>query len=199
MTVQRKAQSSGKTLVVYFGTPVQKRSGQVDGISSASRTAEGSTYKGNTQYIAELIRDETKADLFEIIPQQPYSDVYEKVRDLAEQEQERDARPKIKNKINNVSQYDTIYVGYPIWWSDMPQIMYTFFDTYDLSGKAIIPFCTHAGSGLSGTVGSVTFPAKREKTLKNALKTVKNHPAGLLFSQIILNLFKNKSKAFYTS
>lgn len=155
MTVQRKAQSSGKTLVVYFGTPVQKRSGQVDGISSASRTAEGSTYKGNTQYIAELIRDETKTDLFEIIPQQPYSDVYEKVRDRAEQEQERDARPKIKNKIDNISQYDTIYVGYPIWWSDMPQIMYTFFDTYDLSGKAIIPFCTHAGSGLSGTVGRI--------------------------------------------
>lgn len=152
VTVIKKAQSAGKTLVVYFGTPVQKRNGQVDGISSASRTVEGSTYQGNTQYIAELISKETKADLFEIVPQQAYSDIYEEVRDLAQQEQEQDARPAIKNKIKNIAQYDTIYVGYPIWWSDMPQIMYTFFDTYDLGGKNIIPFCTHAGSGLSGTV-----------------------------------------------
>lgn len=155
VTVRKKKQSSGKTLVVYFSTPVQKRSGQVDGISSASRTAEGSTYKGNTEYIAEVIRKETKADLFEIVPKQAYSNVYEEVRDLAEQEQEEDARPAIKNEIKNFSQYDTIYVGYPIWWSDMPQILYTFFDTYDFGGKNIIPFCTHAGSGLSGTVARI--------------------------------------------
>ena len=98
-----------------FGTPVQKRSGQADGISSASRTSEGSTYKGNTEYIAELIRKETKADLFEIVPRQAYANVYEMVRDRAEQEQEQDARPAIKNEKKNISQYDTIYVGYPIW------------------------------------------------------------------------------------
>ncbi len=115
VTIRKKAQSSGKTLVVYFGTPVQKRSGQVDGISSASRTAEGSIYKGNTEYIAELISRETKADLFEIVPKQAYSNIYETVRDRAEQEQEEDARPAIKNEIKNISQYDTIYVGYPIW------------------------------------------------------------------------------------
>ena len=115
LTVRKKAQSSGNTLVVYFGTPVQKRSGQADGISSASRTSEGSTYKGNTEYIAELIRKETKADLFEIVPWQAYANVYEMVRDRAEQEQEQDARPAIKNEKKNISQYDTIYVGYPIW------------------------------------------------------------------------------------
>lgn len=114
VTVIKKAQSAGETLVVYFGTPVQKRNGQVDGISSASRTVEGSTYQGNTQYLAELISKETKADLFEIVPQQAYSDIYEEVRDLAQQEQEQDARPAIKNKIKNIAQYDTIYVGYPI-------------------------------------------------------------------------------------
>lgn len=155
VTIQKEAQSSGKSLVVYFSTPVQKRSGEVDGISSASRTSEGSVYKGNTEYIAELISKETNADLFEIVPQQAYSNIYETVRDKAEQEQEQNARPAIKNKITNISQYDTIYVGYPIWWSDMPQILYTFFDTYDLGGKNIFPFCTHAGSGLSGTVARI--------------------------------------------
>lgn len=145
----------GKSLVVYFSAPVQERSGQVDGISSASRTDRGEIYKGNTEYIAELISKETKADMFEIIPQNPYANTYEQMVQRAQQEQEKDGRPAIKNKINNISQYDTIYVGYPIWWSDMPQIMYTFFDTYDLKGKNIIPFCTHAGSGLSGTVGRI--------------------------------------------
>lgn len=147
-----KKKSTGKSLVVYFSAPVQERSGQVDGISSASQTTTGNTYKGNTEYIAELIRKETKADMFEIIPQKAYANTYDQMVKRAEQEQERDERPAIKSKVKNISQYDTIYVGYPIWWSDMPQIMYTFFDTYDLKGKNIIPFCTHAGSGLSGTV-----------------------------------------------
>lgn len=146
---------SEKTLVVYFGTPVQERSGQVDGISSASRTSAGETYKGNTEYIAEMISRETGADLFEIVPEIAYADVYEPVRDLAQQEQQQNARPAIKNEIQNFSQYDTVYVGYPIWWSDMPQILYTFFDTYDFSGKNIIPFSTHGGSGLSGTVARI--------------------------------------------
>lgn len=154
VTVTEK-KSTGKSLVVYFSAPVQERRGELDGISSASRTTTGKTYKGNTEYIAELIRKETKADMFEIIPQKDYPNTYDQMVKRAEQEQERDERPAIKNKVKNISQYDTIYVGYPIWWSDMPQIMYTFFDTYDLKGKNIIPFCTHAGSGLSGTVGRI--------------------------------------------
>lgn len=154
VTITKKI-STGKSLVVYFSAPVQERSGQVDGISSASRTTTGKTYKGNTEYIAELIRKETKADMFEIIPQKAYANTYDQMVKRAEQEQERNERPAMKNKVKNISQYDTIYVGYSIWWSDMPQIMYTFFDTYDLKGKNIIPFCTHAGSGLSGTVGRI--------------------------------------------
>lgn len=154
VTITEK-KSTGKSLVAYFSAPVQERSGQVDGISSASRTTKGKTYQGNTEYIAELIRKETKADMFEIVPQNAYADTYDQMVRRAEREQERDERPAMKNKVKNISQYDTIYVGYPIWWSDMPQILYTFFDTYDLKGKNIIPFCTHAGSGLSGTVGRI--------------------------------------------
>lgn len=147
--------SSTKSLVVYFSTPVAQRQGQTDGISSASRTTETRNYKGNTQYIAELISRETGAELFEIVPQEAYPGTYDAVVSWGEKEQEDNARPAIKNRIRNIEQYDTIYVGYPIWWSDMPQIMYTFFDTYDLSGKEILPFCTHAGSGLSGTVSRI--------------------------------------------
>lgn len=108
-----KNKTSGKSLVVYFSAPVQERSGQVDGISSASRTAEGKTYKGNTEYIAELISKETKADMFEIVPQNAYADIYDQMVRRAEQEQEKNERPAINDKIEDISQYDTIYVGYP--------------------------------------------------------------------------------------
>lgn len=158
ITVRNKntaSEGTRKSLVVYFSAPVAERQGQTDGISSASRTTENRNYKGNTQYIAELISSETGADLFEIVAQNAYPDTYDRMVRQAEQEQDDNARPAIKNSIRNISQYDTVYVGYPIWFSDMPQIMYTFFDTYDLSGKAVIPFCTHAGSGLSGTVGRI--------------------------------------------
>lgn len=147
--------SAGKTLVVYFSAPVAERQGQVDGISSASCTTDTGSYKGNTQYIAELISQETNADLFEIEAADAYPNTYDRMVTRAQEEQNANARPAMKNQVRNISEYSTIYVGYPIWWSDMPQILYTFFDAYDLSGKDIIPFCTHAGSGLSGTVGRI--------------------------------------------
>lgn len=150
-----KKENKEKTLIAYFTAPVVERSGQLDGISSASRTTNTKNYKGNTEYIAELISKETNADLFKIVPEKAYPNTYEKILQRAEKEQKNDERPAIKNKIKNISQYDTIYVGYPIWWSDMPQIMYTFFDTYDLIGKRIIPFCTHGGSGLSDSVKNI--------------------------------------------
>ena len=152
VTVKKKNTS---VLVAYFTAPVAERSGEVDGISSASRTTTAKNYKGNTEYIAELISKETGADLFEIVPKEAYADTYDKMVQQAEKEQENDARPAMKNKIKNFSEYDTVYVGFPIWWFDMPQIMYTFFDTYDLAGKDVIPFCTHAGSGLAGTPGKI--------------------------------------------
>lgn len=65
------------------------------------------------------------------------------------------ARPKIKDEIENFSDYETVFVGYPNWWGDMPMILYTFFDTYDFSGKTIIPFNTHGGSGFSGTISTI--------------------------------------------
>ena len=68
--------------------------------------------------------------------------------DLAQAEQSEDARPAIADSIENIADYDVIYVGYPNWWGDMPMILYTFFDAYDLSGKTIAPFCTSGGSGL---------------------------------------------------
>ena len=110
---------------------------------------------GSTKNVAEAIQTQTDADIFEIIPAEPYSDDYDTVLNLAQEEQRDNARPAISRSIENLEQYDIIYVGYPIWWGDMPMILYTFFDTYDLSGKTVALFCTSGGSGRSGTVDTV--------------------------------------------
>lgn len=113
------------------------------------------SWSGNTEKVANEIVNQTEADVFEIIPQTPYSDDYNTVVELAKQEQSDHARPAISSTIENLADYDVIYVGYPNWWGDMPMILYTFFDSYDLAGKTIAPFCTSGGSGLSNTVSEI--------------------------------------------
>lgn len=113
------------------------------------------SWSGNTENVAKSIQTQTAADIFEIVPETPYSDDYDTVIDFAQEEQRNNARPAISNSIENIEQYDVIYVGFPNWWGDMPMILYTFFDIYDLSGKTVALFCTSGGSGLSGTVNEV--------------------------------------------
>ena len=99
------------------------------------------------------------ADLVELVPQQPYTsdDInYNASNRRAKQEmKDESSRPAIATKIDNIEQYDTIILGYPIWWGDMPRIIYTFLDTYDLSGKTIMPFCTSASSCIDSSVSHI--------------------------------------------
>lgn len=110
---------------------------------------------GNTAAVAEEIQEQTGADAFEIVPVEAYSNDYDAVTEAAQEEQRTNARPAIRDSVDDMEQYETIYIGYPIWWGDMPMILYTFFDTYDLSGKTVRPFCTSGGSGLSQTVEAI--------------------------------------------
>ena len=80
---------------------------------------------------------------------------HEALVDFAAEEQEAGARPALATQIENLEQYDTIFLGYPNWWGDMPQALYTFLESYDLSGKTIIPFCPHGGSGFSRTQSTI--------------------------------------------
>jgi flavodoxin len=110
-----------------------------------------------TEKFAKIIAEKTGADLVEIESVKAYpglSSEYPQIEAIAKQEKEADERPEIKNQIP-VEDYDVIFVGYPIWWYTLPQIMFTFFDKYDLSGKTIIPFNTHEGSGDSGTYKTI--------------------------------------------
>lgn len=113
------------------------------------------SWSGNTENVANVIAERTGADVFEIIPEEAYTSDYNELLDIATEEKESSARPAITGSIEDIARYDIIYVGYPNWWSDMPMILYTFFDSYDFSGKTIAPFCTSGGSGLSDTVNSI--------------------------------------------
>ena len=122
-----------------------------------SRTGEQYTVgvidKGNTAIVAEMISEETGADLFEVIPEDDhYPMTYSELTDVAKQEQNDNARPAYAKDVPDLSQYSTIFIGAPVWWGDWPMIMYTFFENNaeGLSGKTLIPFSTHEGSGLSG-------------------------------------------------
>lgn len=172
-----KTINMGKALVVYFSVP-EMNSGsneKLDAVSSASIVATGNKNLGNIQYVASVIQKNTKADTFRIQPKKAYPIKHSTLVNQAEKEQEKNVRPAIKNKLKNLDQYDTIFIGYPIWWSDMPQIMYTFFDTYDFSGKTIIPFTVHGGSGLSGTVSRIEKLEPDAIVYKKALSISRDH------------------------
>ncbi len=129
--------SDTKILVVYFSrTGEQYTVGVID--------------EGNTAIVAEMIAEKTGADLYEILPENDYPYTYSALTDVAKQEQNDNARPTIRGDLPDVSGYDTIFIGAPVWWGDWPMICYTFFESVDLSGKSLVPFSTHEGSGLSG-------------------------------------------------
>ena len=122
-----------------------------------SRTGEqysvGVIEKGNTEIVADMIMEKTGADVFEILPEEDYYPyTYDELTDIAKQELNDNARPAYAGDVPDLSQYDTIFIGAPVWWGDWPMIMYTFFEENadGLAGKTLIPFSTHAGSGLSG-------------------------------------------------
>ena len=114
---------------------------------------------GNTAAVAEIIRQKTDADVFEIKTAKPYPADYRETTEVAKKELREQARPEIVGGVDTMAQYDTIILGYPNWWGTMPMAVRTFLDRHDLSGKVILPFCTHEGSGMG----------RSESDLKSAL------------------------------
>lgn len=97
----------------------------------------------------------TGADLFSIQTSVDYPGDIDELIDYASSEQEEDVRPELTSHIENLDDYDTVFIGYPLWWYDLPQVMDSFFDEYDFSGKTLIPFDVHNGSRLSDTVETI--------------------------------------------
>ena len=110
---------------------------------------------GNTETVANYIHEEIGGDIVKLETVQTYPEDYDELVDYAREEQRDNTRPELETTIENIEQYDTIFLGYPNWWGDMPMPIYSFLDQYDLSNKTIAPFITHGGSGLSGTPANI--------------------------------------------
>lgn len=142
----KNMKTNKKVLVVFFS-------------HTGENYAVGNIEKGNTHIVAEMIADKTGGTLFEIVPEKEYPKTYKECVDIAKEEKESGARPAIKGGVT-VEGYDVIFIGYPNWWGDMPMPVYTFLEKHNWSGKTIIPFCTHEGSGLSGTEKHIATTCK---------------------------------------
>lgn len=113
------------------------------------------SWSGNTENLAEMIQKVTGGDLFAIETETPYTDDYDALVDQAKQEQADNIRPALAAQVENMDDYDTVFIGYPNWWSDVPMAVLTFLESYDWNGKTIIPFCTSGGGGFGNGIDSI--------------------------------------------
>ena len=132
-------EKNAKVLIVFFS-------------HAGENYAVGNIKVGNTKLVADEIQKVTGGDEFEIVAERNYDMPYASLTKLAKEEQERNEKPAFKGEVKDIDQYSTVFIGGPVWWGTYPQVMFSFFDKYDLNGKTIIPFTTHEGSGLGSVV-----------------------------------------------
>lgn len=145
-----------RILIAYFayGENAPLADG-VDASTSASIQYRDGELTGNTGLVAGMIADATGGDLFSILTSEQYPDSYDDTIDAGQEEKRANARPELSSHIENLDRYDTIFLGFPNWWGDMPMAVYSFLDEYDFSGKTIVPFVTSGGSGFSNTIRAI--------------------------------------------
>lgn len=151
-----EAAAQSSLLVAYFSYAENAAlPDDVDASASASIQPWNGALTGNTGVVADMIAQATGADLFSIRTVEQYPDTYDATIDQGQQEQSDGARPELATHLENLDSYDTIFLGFPNWWGDMPMAVYTFLDEVDLSGKTVIPFVTSGGSGFSNTISTI--------------------------------------------
>lgn len=171
------AASGSNILIAYFTMPEDVDTEGVDAIAGASIVVSDGEVMGNVEYMASVIQETVGGDLFQIETVQQYPLDHDPLVDQAAEEQDADARPELATHIENLDSYDTIFLGYPNWWGDMPQVLYTFLEEYDFSGKTIIPFCPHGGSGFSRTESTIAQLQPGATVSENGLTISRNDVA----------------------
>lgn len=154
-TSAKEENENSNILIAYFSVPEDIDTNGIDADSGASVVVKDEEVLGNMEYMALTIQDAIGGDLFRIETKEAYPLDHEPLVDQAAEEQDENARPELAAHIENPEQYDTILLGYPNWWGDMPQPLFTFLEEYDFSGKTIIPFNSHGGSGFSNTIEEI--------------------------------------------
>ena len=146
-TAAAEPETDGGTLIAYF------------------------SWSGNTEQMAQAIRTKTGGDLYQIEPAVPYTDDYDALLDIAQQEQAENARPELASPVENWDSYDVIFVGYPNWWSDAPMAVYTFLEAYNFTGKTLIPFNTSASGGFGRSLSGIEESAAGANILEGLALT----------------------------
>ena len=166
------ASGSGQNiLIAYFSVP---ETDGVDTVAGASRVAVNGEVLGNSQYIAQLIQQETGGDLFSIETVQEYPRTHDALLEFAYNELTKNARPELASQIQQPECYDIIFLGYPNWNADLPMPLYTFLESYDFSGKTIVPFTTHGGSGFSRTIQTIQELQPNATVVEDGLSISRN-------------------------
>lgn len=170
--------SSQHILIAYFTLPEDVDTAGVDAISGASIMMRNGVKLGSCEFVAKVVQETIGGDLFQIGTVQQYPLDHDPLVDQAADEKSQEARPELASQLESIDQYDTVILGYPNWWADLPMPVYTFLEEYDFAGKSIIPFVTHGGSGFSNTVGTIAAlqpgAAVSENTLSIARGDVAN-------------------------
>ena len=126
-----ETESGSKTLIVYF------------------------SHTGTTKGVSEYLHNLVGGDIFEIEPVTPYPEGYSDALEPAKEEQRKDARPEVKGTVEDFDSYEMIYLGYPIWWGTTPMIIKTFLESYDFSGKTVVPYATSGGTGIEMSIEDI--------------------------------------------
>lgn len=166
--------ADGKTLVVYFSVPETDSPDNMNAEEENSTIVVNGEVLGNTQYVAYLIQEKLSTDIFRIEPVTPYPMDHAELEAVATKESRDNALPEIFADIENFDQYETIFVGYPNWYGDLPRILYSLFDTYDFTGKTIVPFVTSGASGFSGTVSTIQELEPSAKVITDGYSITRN-------------------------
>lgn len=175
MTVPSIAEETPSTaLVVYFSVPENVDLNGVDAVAGASVLVKNDVRYGNVEYVAHLIADATDADLWRIETEHQYPLEHDALLDAAADEQDANARPVLVGTVENLEQYDRIFLGFPNWWYDLPMPLYSFLESYDLSGKEIMPFTVHGGSGFSGALNTIAELQPEALVYENGLSISRN-------------------------
>ena len=144
--------TQNKILIAYFTWSDNTIVENPDSIDVDAETSASVLSPGNAELIANWIAEKTGGNLFSIKTQRKYSSDYDECLNQARRERDNNERPALVGRVNNIDDYDVIFLGFPNWWYTCPMAVFTFVESYDLSGKTIIPFCTHGTGGLSRTI-----------------------------------------------
>lgn len=145
-----------KILIAYFSVPENVDTAGADAVAGASIVVSDGEKLGNTEYVANLIQETIGGELFRIETEEEYPLDHDPLVDQASEEKSGNFRPELTSHVENFEQYETILLGYPNWWGDMPMPVYSFLEEYDFGAKTVIPFITHGGSGASRTVDTIS-------------------------------------------